>query len=121
MKIDLMRDALRDEGWWLLVEGSEQSYVDTSDPLPLEFEYVQMISQVLSTAFDHDDKLTALHLGGGLLTLPRWIAARHPGSRQRVAEHSAQIAKLATSLGMPLGVRVLLNDAYAVASATKPA
>jgi hypothetical protein len=81
LTVELMRDALRDDGWWLLVEGSEQSYVDTGDPLHLEFEYVQMIALILDACFSTDAPIAALHLGGGLCTVPRWLAARHPGVR----------------------------------------
>jgi spermidine synthase len=116
MNIELMRDAMRNDGWWLLVDGSEQSYVDTADPLHLEFEYVQMIAHILETLFEADDPMTALHLGGGLCTVPRWLAARHPGSRQRVAEHSSEIAKLSASLGAPAGVTVVVDEAVAVVS-----
>jgi spermidine synthase len=119
VNVELMRDALSGDGWWLLVDGSEQSYVDTADPLHLEFEYVQIIAQVLESVFDSDLPVTALHLGGGLCTIPRWLAERHPGSRQRVAEHSAEIAKLSASLGTPPGVKVLIDDAYDVVSRTR--
>lgn len=116
-----MRDAQRDDGWWLLVGGSEQSYVDTADPLHLEFEYVQMVAHLLETLFPADAPITALHLGGGLCTVARWLAARHPGSRQRVAEHSAEIARLSASLGTPPGVTVVIDDALAVTTRARRA
>lgn len=119
MTVELTRDALREHGWWLLVDGSEQSYVDVSDPLHLEFEYVQMIADVLECVFPTDGPVTALHLGGGLCTLPRWLASRHPGSTQRVAEHSAQIAGLSRSLGEVSGVKVVVDDALSVATGSR--
>jgi spermidine synthase len=114
MTLELMRDAVRDTGWWLLDTGSEQSFVDTADPLHLEFEYVQMMAYVLETFFGDTEPLRALHLGGGLCTVPRWLATTHPGSRQRVAELSPQVAKLAASLGTPIGVRIVVADALDV-------
>lgn len=114
MKPELIRDAKRADGWWLLVGGSEQSFVDTADPMHLEFEYVQMISHLIEASFDGDQPLSALHLGGGLGTVPRWLAARYPGSRQRIAEHSAEIADLAGSLGKVPGSTVVVDDAYDV-------
>jgi spermidine synthase len=113
VKVELIRDAERESGWWLLVDGSEQSYVDTVDPRHLEFEYVQMIAAVLDTVFDDPAPVTALHLGAGLCTVPRWLAATRPGSRQRVVEHSAEIAALPASLGTPAGMTVVLDDALA--------
>jgi spermidine synthase len=121
MNVELLRDASRENGWWLLVGGSEQSYVDTDDPLHLEFEYVQFAAHILDSMFVDDTPLRVLHLGGGLCTLPRWVAARHPGSRQRVAERSAEIAGLAASLGMPPGVTVMIHDALAVTRQARPA
>jgi spermidine synthase len=114
VKIDLVRDAQRDGGWWLLVGGSEQSFVDASDPWHLEFEYVQMIASVVESRFADGEAITALHLGGGLCTLPRWIAARQPGSRQTVVERSPEIAQLATSIGAVPGTTVVIGDALDV-------
>jgi spermidine synthase len=114
--LELMRDAEREHGWWLLVDGSEQSFVDTADPLHLEFEYVQMIAHILQTRFADDAPIKALHLGGGLCTVPRWLATMHPGSKQRVVEKSAEIAALAASLGLPAGVKVEIDDALDVIS-----
>jgi spermidine synthase len=109
VKVELLADALRDDGWWLLVDGSEQSFVAVDDPLHLEFEYVQMIAHLVDAMIDAP--VTALHLGGGLCTVPRWLAARHPGSTQTVIEHSAQIAAMSASLGQPPGVTVVIDDA----------
>jgi spermidine synthase len=116
VNVELMRDARRDDGWWLLVGGSEQSYVDTSDPLHLEFEYVQMIAELIDTFFVTDAPVSALHLGGGLCTVPRWLAATRPGSRQRVIEHAAEIAAMARRLGKVTGTAVIVDDALAVTS-----
>lgn len=115
-KVELLRDSERETGWWLMVGGSEQSFVDTADPLHLEFEYVQIIADVVSSFFEPETPLSVLHLGGGLCTVPRWVATRHPGSRQRVAEYSAEIAGLAKSLGTPPGVRLVIKDAAVVLS-----
>jgi spermidine synthase len=112
--VELLRDSERETGWWLMVGGSEQSFIDTADPLHLEFEYVQIIADVVSAMFEAQQPLTVLHLGGGLCTLPRWVAARHPGSSQRIAEHSKEIAGLAKSLGTPSGARIVLKDAAVV-------
>jgi hypothetical protein len=112
---ELVRDLDRPAGWWLLVGGSEQSFVDVDHPLHLEFEYVQMIAYVLDAMVTDEKPLTALHLGGGLLTVPRWLAARHPGSRQTVAEHSRTIARLAAGLGPVDGVTVVVDEADTVA------
>jgi spermidine synthase len=120
VKVEMIRDALRDSGWWLLVGGSEQSFVDTAEPEHLEFEYVQMMANVLEVMFPTDLPINAVHLGGGLCTVPRWVAAQHPGSRQQVAERSEQIAGLSASLGDIAGTTVVIDDALAVLTACRP-
>lgn len=111
MKLELLQDAERPGGWWLLVGGSEQSFVDVADPSHLEFEYVQMMGDVIETVFPDDAPLKALHLGGGLCTVPRWLADRYPGSRQRVVEADAEVARIAASLGRMPRVDVVVGDA----------
>jgi spermidine synthase len=111
---ELIRDLDRPAGWWLLVDGSEQSFVDLDDARHLEFEYVQMMSHVLRSSWPGDDPIEALHLGGGLCTLPRWVAACYPGSRQIVAEHSATIAAMSRTLGEVEGTRLIESDALDV-------
>jgi spermidine synthase len=120
VKVELIRDALRDSGWWLLVGGSEQSFVDTADPTHLEFEYVQMMANVLEVMFPTDAPVDAVHLGGGLCTVPRWLAERHPGSRQQVAERSERIAGLSASIGDVAGTTVVIDEALAVLTACRP-
>jgi spermidine synthase len=89
---ELVPDADSDDGWWLSVDGVPQSFVDTADPTHLEFEYVRMIGDVLDVL--PPGPLAAVHLGGGGCTLPRYVAATRPGSRQLVLEYDAALAAL---------------------------
>jgi hypothetical protein len=63
------------------VDGTPQSHVDLDDPGRLFFEYVQRIGHVIDEWGDPGQPLTALHLGAGALTLPRYIHTTRPGSR----------------------------------------
>jgi len=108
---ELLRDLDRDTGWTLMVDGAEQSYVDVEDATHLEFEYMQHIALVVDAVFDAEQPLSALHLGGGACTLPRWLAATRPGSTQRVIESSAQILEATRPLGGIPGCEVVLGDA----------
>jgi spermidine synthase len=121
MRVELLRDAERERGWWLMVGASEQSFVDIDDPAHLEFEYVQLMSYVIETAFPEDLPLAALHLGGGLCTVPRWLADRYPGSTQRVAEASDEIAGLARSLDPNPAFVLDVIDAADALAGTAPA
>src|SRR3954447_6062350 len=83
---ELLADADRDGSWMLLVNGTPQSHVDLDDPAHLEFEYVRRIGHVLDRGAPGGRPLDVVHLGGGAMTLPRYVAVTRPGSRQRVAE-----------------------------------
>jgi spermidine synthase len=119
MKLELLQDAERPGGWWLVVGGSEQSFVDLDDPSHLEFEYVQMMGYVIETVFPDDTPLRALHLGGGLCTVPRWVADRYPGSTQRVVEADEEVAKIATSLRPMPRLDLAIGDAREALASVK--
>ncbi|MFC9328571.1 spermidine synthase [Kitasatospora sp. NPDC057015] len=82
----LMPDLDQDGGWLLTLDETPQSYVDLGDPTHLEFEYTRRLGHLVDAIAPAGVPLDALHLGGGALTVPRYLAATRPGSRQRVAE-----------------------------------
>ncbi|MFD7064671.1 spermidine synthase [Streptomyces sp. NPDC059906] len=82
----LMPDVDRARAWLLTVDGAPQSYVDLDEPAHLEFEYTRRLGHVLDTVAEPGRALDVLHLGGGAFTLPRYVAATRPGSRQDVVE-----------------------------------
>ncbi|MCX4824828.1 fused MFS/spermidine synthase [Streptomyces sp. NBC_01142] len=112
----LMPDVDRERAWLLTVDGAPQSYVDLDAPTHLEFEYVRRLAHVVDCAADEGAPLDVLHLGGGALTLPRYVAATRPGSRQEVAEADRGLLALVTEQ-LPLpdgsGVQVHGTDARA--------
>ena len=66
-----------------------QSWVVPDDPLHQEFEYVQRICEALDAtvlARPEQERLRLVHLGGGGLTIPRYVAARRPRTAQIVCE-----------------------------------
>lgn len=112
----LLPDVDRARAWLLTVDGAPQSYVDLDDPSYLEFEYARRIGHVLDAAAAPGRPLTVLHLGGGALTLPRYVAATRPGSRQQVVEADRGIVELvAEHLPLPAGagITVRAEDARA--------
>ncbi|WP_245699553.1 spermidine synthase [Streptomyces roseifaciens] len=110
----LMPDVDRQRAWLLTVNGAPQSYVDLDDPTHLEFEYAQRIAHVLDAAAEPHRALDVLHLGGGALTLPRYVAATRPGSRQRVVEADRGLLAMVAE-HLPLrpgsGVEMIAGDA----------
>jgi hypothetical protein len=119
---ELLADADRDGSWVLLVDDTPQSHVDLDDPTHLEFEYVRRMGHALDLTAPEGEPIDVLHLGGGALTLPRYVAVTRPGSRQRVVEVDGPLTDLVrTHLPLPRGarVRVRAEDAR-VALATRP-
>jgi len=111
-------DRRRERGWTLLVDGVPQSYVDLADPTYLAFEYVRRLATVLRLAAPAAVPLTVLHLGGGALTLPRWVAATRPGSSQTVVERDGLLLALVSrSLPWPAAIEVVVGDAGAFVTA----
>ena len=111
---ELVPDLSRTGSWLLFIDGIPQSQVDTGDPGYLEFEYVRRIGHVADLAFPAGEPLRALHLGGGGLTLPRYLAHTRPGSRQLVAELDAALTELVRrQLPLPAGHRIRVRAADA--------
>lgn len=89
-----MADPDRSSSWTLRIDGTPQSYVDLADPTHLDFEYVRRMATALDLLAPPGQPLRALHLGGGALTLPRYLAATRPGSPQRVVEIDGDLVEL---------------------------
>ncbi|MFF2848169.1 spermidine synthase [Streptomyces sp. NPDC058001] len=112
----LLPDVDRDRAWLLTIDGAPQSYVDLDEPTHLEFEYTRRLGHVIDTAAGPALPLDVLHLGGGALTLPRYVAATRPGSRQDVVEADhGLIGLVAAHLPLPdrSGITVHAADARA--------
>jgi len=78
----------------LVVDGTPQSHVNLDDPSQLFFEYIQRIGHVIDLIGDPGEPITAVHLGAGALTLPRYVEATRPGSRQQVVELESDLIDL---------------------------
>ncbi|MDH6110571.1 spermidine synthase [Kitasatospora sp. MAP12-15] len=90
---ELVPDRDRPQAWSLLLDGAPQSHVDLADPTRLDFEYQRRLGHVADLAGPPGKPIRALHLGGGALTLARYVAATRPRSRQQVAELDAALTE----------------------------
>ena len=99
--VELLNDAERPGAWTLLIDGILQSEVDLADPRHLEIEYMRRLGHLADLAGPTAIPLRVLHLGGGALTLARYVAATRPGSRQLAVESNATVAAL-VSQRLPL-------------------
>src|SRR5258708_17655540 len=91
---ELVRDRSRPRAWTLLVDGTAQSHVDLDDPLYLEFEYMRRLGYIADLIARVGVPLRVLHLGGGGLTLARYIAATRPGSARLAVDNDAALVEL---------------------------
>ncbi|MGW8481910.1 spermidine synthase [Microbacterium sp. NPDC055903] len=101
-------------GFELVVDGTPQSHVDLDDPTHLHFEYIVRMGAVIDQLREPGDTLTAVHLGAGAMTIPRYIEATRPGSRQQVIELEAPLAALVREhLPLPrsAAIRIRIGDA----------
>lgn len=90
----------------LLVDGIPQSHVDLRDPRHLELEYMRRLGHLVDLAGPAGAPLRVLHLGGGGLTLARYVDATRPGSAQLVVESDRRVTDLVRRrlpFGMPEG------------------
>lgn len=111
---ELVPDRDRPRGWTLLLDGAPQSHVDLDDPTHLAFEYQRRLAHAADLAAPPRTPLSALHLGGGALTLARYVAATRPRSRQQVAEIDTALTELVrTELPLERGWQVKVRGADA--------
>lgn len=114
---ELVPDLGGRNSWTLRVNGTPQSHVDLDDPTYLEFEYVRRLGHVV----DLTAPSRVLHLGGGALTLARYVADLLPRASQQVAEIDAGlIAFIRRELPPPPRVRITTGDARAVLVKARP-
>lgn len=121
--VELLRDLDRPDAWLLLVDGTSQSYVDLNDPTHLEFEYVRRLGHVVDLLAPGGAPLRALHLGGGAMTLPRYVAVTRPGSVQEVVELDGELVRQVRGtlpLPAPEALRIRVEDARAALADVAP-
>jgi spermidine synthase len=109
----VLSDPDRDAGRTLVLDGVRHSYVDLDDPTYLHFEYVQAIASVVDTAFPEGAALQAYHLGGGGLTLPRYLDRVRPGTNSVVSEIDGGVVSIDRErLGLETGngIEVRVED-----------
>lgn len=90
--VAVTQDDERPDGRRLVLDDLDHSYVDLADPAHLEFWYVGRIAAAID-AFAPPGRIDVVSLGGGALTLPRWVRATRPGSEQTVLEIDPELVR----------------------------
>jgi len=112
----LMPDPYQPGAVILEVDGTPQSHVFLDAQDELFFEYIRRIGHVIDLFRPAGEPITAVHLGGGALTLPRYVALTRPGSRQQVLERHADLIDFVREhVPLPAGasIRFRYGDARA--------
>ena len=115
----VVADEGREDGRTLQLDTLSHSYVDLEDPTYLGFRYVRGIASIVDEMVPQDG-LRALHLGGGGMTLPRYLAATRSGTDNLVFEIDPGVVELdQTELGVRVDeeLRVRVQDARVGVSA----
>lgn len=107
------QDPERENGRILVLDAVRHSYVDLEDPTYLGFPYVRGIVAVVDSNFTAGAELDAYHLGGGGLTVPRYLSATRPGTNSVVSEIDPGVVEIDEELldsGEIDGVEVRVED-----------
>lgn len=75
----------------LVLDDLRHSYVDTDDPEVLAFWYVRRLVDAIESAPAAND---IVYLGGGALTIPRYVRATAPGTMQTVFEIDGELIEV---------------------------
>ena len=107
----IMTDPDRASGRVLLLDGARHSYVDLDDPTYLAFDYAKAVVSVIDTEYAEGQPLRAYHIGGGGLTVPRYLDRVRPGTTSLVSEIdpavvAIDIERLGLQTGGGIDVRV---------------
>lgn len=89
---ELIPDGDNPNGWLLMLNGVQSSHVDQADPLRLDFEYMRWIMALVHDRWGPADKLRTLSLGGAACSMPRYLVAAYPNSRNVVVEIDGKLA-----------------------------
>lgn len=87
-------DPSRSGGFLLWLDNLPHSYVDLDNPRYLEFRYAGAMAAVADSLRPAGRPITSLSIGGGGLTLPRYVAATRPGSTSTVLEIDPGVARV---------------------------
>lgn len=90
----VVADPNRESGRTLYLDQARHSYVDLKDPTYLEFEYIKSFAAGINGTWAEGQPLNALHIGGGGLTMTRYVTATRPGSKHQVYEIDKAVVEL---------------------------
>lgn len=112
--LSLESDPARPGNFELVLDEVHNSYVDVDDPEVLGYAYTRWIAAAIDAGHPGDAPLDIVFVGGGGLSLPRWLDATRPGSRATVLEVDEEVVDLVDDrlrLPEPPALDVRIGDA----------
>ncbi len=95
---------------FLLLDTVTHAYVDKVDPTNLRFSSIRMFASAIEAMTD--GPVDALHVGGGGFSLPTWLAATRPDSKNVVLELDGTLVEFVEERFEPAPVeRTIVGDA----------
>lgn len=108
------QDPSRASGRLVYLDGVACSYIDLDDPQQLQFTYIRRFADIMEAFWPAPHPLRVTHVGGGAVSLPRYVADTRPRSAQIVYEYDAALIEMAREhLGLTTfgGFKVKIGDA----------
>jgi spermidine synthase len=91
----------------LVLDNLVHSYVNTGDPLHIEYRYEKVYSDVLTWRFGKDAAFKSLTIGAGGYTFPRYMEVFYPNAALDVVEIDPEVTKISYDhLGLPKTTRI---------------
>jgi predicted membrane-bound spermidine synthase len=91
----------------LVLDNLVHSYVNTTDPLHIEYRYEKVYSDVLTWRFGRGAAFTSLTIGAGGYTFPRYMEVFYPRAGIDVVEIDPEVTRVAHDyLGFPKTTRI---------------
>ncbi|MET1006272.1 MAG: fused MFS/spermidine synthase, partial [Propionibacteriaceae bacterium] len=94
----VLSDPARPSGRTLVLDGLNHSYVDLDDPTYLAYDYAKAVVAAIDTAFPTGQPLRAHHIGGGGLTVPRYLERSRPQTESSVSEIDPGVVQIDRTL-----------------------
>ncbi|MDH3248585.1 MAG: fused MFS/spermidine synthase [Acidimicrobiia bacterium] len=95
---------------FLVLDTVTHAYVDKVEPTNLRFSSIRMFASAIEAMTD--GPVDALHVGGGGFSLPTWLTATRPGSRNVVLELDGALVDFVDARLEPAPVeRTIVGDA----------
>ncbi len=112
--VNIEADPENPDGYILVLDDLDHSYVDLGNPRYLGFHYTRWIAKAIDAMYAAEAPLDVVFVGGGGFTLPRWLNATRPGSHARVLEVDSELIDVDRErLGLPTSpaLEVSVGDA----------